>query len=141
VSTIPPVPDLVTVEPSGDVPIPPGVRPWLPLAIFRELSTPDVPPGAYALYELLCRASDGHVDEIDIRETLTSWVFGRGQYGPIIALRTREQWATSADALARRGLLRRERTTDGGEHWTVLVFGSKREAPLPGARRQKVKAG
>jgi hypothetical protein len=139
VSTIPPVPDVVTVEPSGDTPIPPGKRPWLPLAIFRDLSTPDVPQGAYPLYELLCRASDGHEGEINIRETITDWFFGRGSYGPVISLRSRDQWAASADALARRGLLRRERTMNGGEHWTLLVFGSKREAPILSARRKKEK--
>lgn len=139
-SAIPPVPDTVTIEPSGDVAIPPAVRPWLPFAIYRELSTPDVPPGAYALYELLCRASDGHEDEINVRETLTGWLFGRRLYGPIIALITREQWAASADALVRRGLLRREHSKNGGEHWTVLVFGSKREAPMAGARWKKERA-
>lgn len=129
------VPDIVSVEPSGPVPIPPPVRPWLPAVIYRELATLDVPPGAYALYELLCRASDGHEGEVNIRETITGWLFGRGLYGPIIALSNREKWAVSADALVRRGLLRRERTRDGGEHWTVLMFGSKRECPHSGRRR------
>jgi hypothetical protein len=131
------MPDKVTIEPGGDWPIPFGKQPWLPQAVYVALSSPDQPAGAYPLYVLLRRISNSHGEQLDIRGTLAAWRSGVDPNTKILSLSTRELFAGSAHALTQMGCLLREPTA-AGEHWTPLVFKSKRQSSRNSRRQAAV---
>jgi len=101
----------------------------IPHEIRSELRDNDkYPPGAYALYYLLCQAADGGLGKVDLVEVVNRWQHPDHPDGPPIGLSTITHVLGCADALERGRLLRRD-TLDGSTRWTVLERGEKRSIP------------
>lgn len=101
----------------------------IPQEVRDELRDYDrYPPGAYALYCLLCQAADGGLGKVDLVEMVNRWAHPDHPDGPPIGLSTITHVLDCAGALERGGFLRRV-AAGTGNRWTVLERGEKRTMP------------
>ncbi|MFC0434926.1 hypothetical protein [Kutzneria buriramensis] len=120
------------VEPS-DGASPDHRSPDIPSTVERALRSVAYPQGSYALYQLVCGYADAGAGTLDLVALVEGWSRARHHDGPPLGLDTITQVLDCADALERGGFLLR--TEDpGGERWTALLKGAKRQ--IPGSQRR-----
>jgi hypothetical protein len=118
-----------SIEPSECATPELGLWTLVPTSVRKEFTDYDkYPPGAYALYYILCQAADSGIGTLDLVEMMNRWQHPEHPDGPPIGLGTITQVLDCVDALTDGGFLRRE--NDGLlERWTVLERGEKRVIP------------